>query len=155
MRHKLKINLEYCLKWRLAVARLDVCFSPNSLDTLGGSYGRCKAAGSARVCPANSLLSTVHLCLSESSKCIWTAQAREIWVAGACACRDCALVVVPRAFSHMVVTCRGRRKGNRVFFVAQSRLFVTGARDRSGFASKRRFRGRCSTLDMVVIFEAL
>ena len=33
--------------------------------------------------------------------------------------------------------------------VVQSRLFVTGARDRLGFTSKWRFRGRRSTLDMV------
>ena len=31
------------------------------------------------------------------------------------ACRDCALVVVPCAFSNMVVTFRGRHKGNLVF----------------------------------------
>ena len=37
-------------------------------------------------------------------------------VAVAGACRDCALVVVPRAFSHMVVTFRGKRKGNLVFW---------------------------------------
>ena len=54
------------------------------------------------------------------------------------------------AFSHVVVTFRGRCKGS----VVQSRLFVTGATDQSGFASKCRFRGRCSTLDMVVIFGA-
>ena len=39
--------------------------------------------------------------------------------------------------------------------VVQSRLFVTGARDRSRLTSKCRFRGRCSTLDVVVVFEAL
>ena len=32
---------------------------------------------------------------------------------------------------------------------------LTGARDRSGFTSKCRFRGKCSTLDMVVILDAL
>ena len=48
-----------------------------------------------------------------------------------------ALVVVPCAFSDMMVTFRGRRKGNLVFLV-QSRLFV-----------------RRGTLDTVVIFEAL
>ena len=39
--------------------------------------------------------------------------------------------------------------------VLQSRLFVTGARDRSCLTSKCNFRGRCSTLDMVVIVEEL
>ena len=39
--------------------------------------------------------------------------------------------------------------------VLRSRLFVTGARDRSCFTSKRSFRGRCGTLDMVVIVEEL
>ena len=38
--------------------------------------------------------------------------------------------------------------------VLKSRLFVTGARDRSFFTSKCSFRGRCS-LDMVVIVEKL
>ena len=37
------------------------------------------------------------------------------WVAAAGACRDCALVVAPCALLHMVVTFRGRRKGNLVF----------------------------------------
>ena len=32
------------------------------------------------------------------------------------ACRDCALVAVSRAFSDMVVTFRGRCKGNLVFW---------------------------------------
>ena len=103
----------------------------------------------------NSLLFTAHSCLSKSSKCISTAQARRIWVAGACACRDRALVVVPRAFWYMVITFRGRRKGNLVFLVLQSRLFVAGARDRSCFTSKCSFRGRGSTLDMAVIVEEL
>ena len=39
--------------------------------------------------------------------------------------------------------------------VVPSRLFVTGARDRSGFTSMCRFRGRCSTLDTVVILDVL
>ena len=60
---------------------------------------------------ANSLLFTVHSCLSKSSTCNSTAQARET-----SACRDCALVVVPRAFSHLAVTCRGTREGNLVFW---------------------------------------
>ena len=77
--------------------------------------------GVARSGPAISLLFTVHSCLSKSSKCISTAQARRIWVSAAGACRDCALVVVPRTFSDMVVTFRvggakstfrSRRKGS-------------------------------------------
>ena len=35
---------------------------------------------------------------------------------------DCALVVAPRAFSHMVVTFRGRRKGNLVFWCFKADL---------------------------------
>ena len=42
--------------------------------------------------------------------------ARRIWVPAAGACRDCALVVVPCAFWYMVITFRGRRKGNLVFW---------------------------------------
>ena len=43
-------------------------------------------------------------------------------------------------------------QGKPRVLVLQSRLFVTGARrDRSCFTSKRSFRGRRSTLDMVVI----
>ena len=49
----------------------------------------------------------VHSCLSKSSKCISTAQACKIWVCAAGAYRDCALAVVPRAFSDMGVTFRG------------------------------------------------
>ena len=79
-------------------------------------------------------------CLSKSSKCIPTAQSRKVCLAAAGGCCDCALVVVPCAFSDMVVTFRGRRK-ETAFLVVQSRLFVTGARDRSGFTSKCRFRG--------------
>ena len=46
-------------------------------------------------------------------------------------------------------------QGKPRVLVLQSRLFVTGARDRSCFTSKCSFRGRRSTLDMVVIFEEL
>ena len=69
--------------------------------------------------------------------CISTAQARRIWVFAAGASNDCAPVVVPCAFSHMVITFRGRRKG--VVLVLQSRLFVTGARGRSCFTSNAVF----------------
>ena len=72
------------------------------------------------------IYSTVHSCLSKSSKYISTAQAREIWVAAASACRDCALVVVPCALSDMVVTFLGRRKGTSCFG-----------------GPKSTFRGRC------------
>ena len=51
--------------------------------------------------------------------CTSTAQARRIWVAAVGASSDCALVVVPCAFSHMVVTFRGRRKGNLVFWCSK------------------------------------
>ena len=39
--------------------------------------------------------------------------------------------------------------------VVQSRLFLTGAGDRSGFMWMYRIRGRRSTLDMVVVFGVL
>ena len=68
------------------------------------------------------------------------------------ACPDCALVVAPRAFSDMVV--RQAEEKPRAS-VVHSRLFVTGATDQSGFTSTCRFLGKCSALDMVMIFEAL
>ena len=46
-------------------------------------------------------------------------------------------------------------QGKPRVLVVQSRLFVTGARDRAVTTSKCRFRGRCSTSGMVVIFDAL
>ena len=53
-------------------------FSPNSVDTLGvltvGEKQVCLDRCSARPCPANSLLFTVHSCLSTSSMCTSTAQ---------------------------------------------------------------------------------
>ena len=93
-----------------------VGYSPNSVDTL--TLGvltvvikhRCLITGVAWACAASSLLFAVHSCLSKSSKCISTAQACRIWWAGAGACRDCALVVVPCAFLDMVVIFRGRRR---------------------------------------------
>ena len=114
-----------------------VFFSPNSVDTLGVltiiekqlCLDRCAAR------PANSLLLTVHSRLSKSSKCISTAQAHKICLPAAGASNNCALVVVPWAFSHMVISFCGRRKGNLMFWphalVLQSRLFVTGGRDPS------------------------
>ena len=68
---------------------------------------------------SNSLLFTVHSCLSTSSMCISTAQARRICVGTAGASNGCALVVVPCAVSHMVITFRGRRKGNLMFWRSQ------------------------------------
>ena len=47
---------------------------------------------------------------------IVNAQACRIWVAEAGASGDCALVVVPCKFWYMVVTFRGRRKENLVFW---------------------------------------
>ena len=58
---------------------------------------------------------------------ISTAEARGIWGPAAGAASDCALVVVPRAFSQMVMTFRGSQRKPRVL-VVQSRLFVTGER---------------------------
>ena len=88
--------------------------------------------------------------LPKSSTCISTAQAREIWVAAAGACRDCALVVAPRAFSHTAATFRGRRRGgNLVLWWSKLDFFMTAARDRSGFASNCRFLTRCRTLDVI------
>ena len=43
-------------------------------------------------------------------------EARRIWGPAAGASDDCALVVAPCTFSHMMVTFRGRRKGNLVFW---------------------------------------
>ena len=75
-------------------------------------------------------------------------------MAAAGASSDCALVVVPCAFSHMVVTFRGRRKGTSCFGASKS-TFRDRCRDRNCFTSKCSFRCRCSTLDMVVIVEEL
>ena len=51
--------------------------------------------------------------------CISIAQAHKICLPPAGASSDCALVVVLRASSHMVVTFRGRRKGNLVFWCSK------------------------------------
>ena len=80
----------------------------------------------SRPCPANSLLFTVHSCLSNSSKCISTAQARRIWVSAAGASNDCA------------------RMWCRAHFRTWWSLFVAGAGETSCFgASKSTFRDRC------------
>ena len=155
-------GLWWCLWWHL-VSWNFVCFLfPSSVVTLGvltvGGKHRCLIGGVAHPCPANSLPFTAHSCLPQSSKCISPAQGRRIWVSAAGACRDCALNVVPSTFSDMVVTS-WQAQGKPRALVIQSRLFVTSARDRSGFKSNCRFHGRCSaalwTLGMVVIFEAL
>ena len=46
-------------------------------------------------------------------------------------------------------------RGKPRVLVLQSRLFVTGARDRSCFTSKCSFRGRRSTSDMAVVVDEL
>ena len=67
------------------------------------------------------MLLTIHSCLSN-------AQIREIWMAGAAACRDCALVVVPCAlfvagaresscFGGPKWTFRDRRKGSKWIYL--------------------------------------
>ena len=48
------------------------------------------------------------------------AQARRIWWAGAGALRECFLVVVPCAFSSLVITFRGRRNGNLARWLPES-----------------------------------
>ena len=116
-------------------------FSSNSVVTLGVLTvvvkGRCLIEVSrGRVGLIRCYLQYMHA--SRNPQSAFRLQARKIWLAGAGASRDCALVVVLRAFSDMVVTFRDRRKG-----------------DRSGFTSKCRFRGRGSTLDMVEIFNGL
>ena len=93
------------------------CFLPQTVWTHFGVLTvvvkqLCLDRCAVRACTANSLLFTIHSCLST---CLSTAQGHEIWVAAAGACRDCALVVAPRAFSHMVIALHGRRKGNLVF----------------------------------------
>ena len=89
----------------------------------------CLDLCAARACPAISLLFTVHSCLSKSLVCISTAQAREIWGPAAGACRDCALLVVPRAFSYMA------DHGGHFSWLAQGKLRFGG--------SKSTFPDRC------------
>ena len=89
--------------------------SPSSVDTAMEKQ-LCLDRCVTRACPANPLLFTVHSCPSRSSTCISAAQARRIWVSAAGASNDCPLVAVPCAFSHMVVTFRGRREGKLVFW---------------------------------------
>ena len=62
------------------------------------------------------------------------------------ASNDCALVVAPCASVRIFADGDWKHR----VLVLQSRLFVTGAMDRSCFTSKCSFRGRRSTLGMVV-----
>ena len=87
--------------------------------------------------PAISLLLTVHSCLSKSSKCTSTAQAHKIWVAGAGACRDCALVADRGHFSWQTSCFGGPQSTFRDRY---------STRDWSGVTSMCRFRGRRSTV---------
>ena len=107
----------------------------------------CLDRCSARACAAESLLFTVHSLFSTSSMCTSTAQARRIWVSAAGASSD--------AFSAHGDHFSWQAQGKPRVLVLQSRLFVTGARDRRCLISKCSFRGRRSTLDMVVIVKEL
>ena len=93
--------------------------SPNSAVTLGVLTvvveDGCPIEVLIDVC-GQSLPFIVHSFTSRSSKCISTAQARRIWWAGAGALRDCALVVLSCTFSGLVISFRGRRRGNLAFW---------------------------------------
>ena len=69
--------------------------------------------GVARSGPAISLLFTAH-------QTVDAAQAGKIWVSPAGACRDCALVVAPRAFSDTVVTFHAGARETSCFGVPKS-----------------------------------
>ena len=130
-------------------------FSPNSVGTLRGSYGRRKA-GLVRSLPRRRV--RLIRCYLQH---IHDSQHRP------CALRLCRLaksgwpqwVLLATTLS---LWCRvhggdfsRQAQGKPRALVLQSRLFVTGARDRSCFKSKCTFRGRRSTLDMVVTVEEL
>ena len=66
-------------------------------------------------------------------------------------CSRCGAVHIFGHGGHFSWQAQGKPRAS----VVQSRLLVTGARVRSGFTSNCRFRGRRSTLDMAVIFDAL
>ena len=89
---------------------------------------------------ANSLLFT---CVSRSSKCTSTGQARANCLLGAGALFDGVLAVVPRAWC-------GRRKESSCFGGLKSTFRCAGAGDRSRFTSMCRFRGRCCALDLAI-----
>ena len=93
----------------------------------------------ARTSTANSLLFTIHSCLSKQSTCISTAQAREIWgPAVVASSRLRSRCGAARIFAHGGFSWQVQ--GKPCVLVVQCRLFVTGVRDRSGFTSKCRFR---------------
>ena len=89
---------------------------------------------------ANSLLFRVHSCLLRSSKCIsgWP---------GAGAFLDCALFVVPCAFSDLVVTL--------FVFGGSESTFRDRCRKSERFFAMRRFHGRLGALDMAAGFGVL
>ena len=103
-------------------------------------------------CPANSLLFTVHSCLSKSSKCISDCAGSQNLGGG----DECVSRLRSRCGAVRIFTHGGhfswQAQGKPCVLVVQSRLFVTGA---SCFNPKCSFRGRCSTLDMVVAVEEL
>ena len=114
----------------------------------------CLDRCAARECAAKSLLFTAHSMPLELLQVHFDcAGSLNLGVRGGCF--DCALVVVPCAFSHMVVTFSWQAQEKPRAFVVQFRFFVTGSRDRSCFTSMCSFRGRRNTLDMAVIVEEL
>ena len=129
------------------------------MDTLRGSYGSRKAAD-AWIAEARGRVRLIrcylqHIQASRHRQC--ACRLRRLAESG-CLRRvllTTALSLWRRAHFRICDHFRGRRKGNLVLLVLQSRLFVTGARDRRCLTSKCSFHGRCSTLDMVVIVEEL
>ena len=83
-----------------------------------------------------------------------TAQACKIWLAAVGACCDCALVAPLSAFLDMVVTFRGRCKGNLVIWWSKVDFSWEAQGIRAVLLRNFRLRGR-STSDTVVIFDAL
>ena len=73
------------------------------------------------------------------------------------ALQDCALAVVPCAFSDLVITFHGRRKGNLVFWRPNVNLSRRAQEIGAALCRCMRisFRGRRSTWDMVVVFGVL
>ena len=126
--------------------------SPKSVGTLRGSYGSRKAAGAQlglrslqRAAVFAAIYSTfmtrdiVHVHFD-------CAGSQNLGVCGGCFSRlRCGAVRISVNGDHF----SWQAQGNPRVLVLQSRLFVTGARDRSCFTSTCTFRGRCSTLDMV------
>ena len=120
------------------------------MDTLGvltvAVKHWCLIGGVARACAASSLLFTVQSFLSKSSKCISGSQNLGGWSGRLSRPRSrCGAVRIFGHGGHFSWQAQGKSH----VLVVQSRLFVTGARDRTGVTLKCRFRGRCSTLDFV------